>query len=698
VNDRERPRAGDAHPGAFATFLAELRRRRLGPFLIAYVAVAWVLLQLGEIVLPAFGLGDGALRILVIAVALAFPPAAALSWLFDLTRGGFKRTATLAHDSALPRLALLVGSVLVAGGAALWLRSNDMLTLSEDGSGSGSVVAPTAYDPAEPVTSLAVLPIRDNSPDASLAYLGSGMHDELSMHMGQVDGLRVVSRTSVARYDTVLASAPSIGRDLGVDALVEGSVNRSDSVLRATVRIIHAASDTQIDGFTIDTAGMDPLSFQSLVAAQAAHRMDAVLNGTPPAQPALAAVEPPTERNGPRWLAANREQIDPGSAEHYLRGVSAYRRGDDESLATATRHFEESIRRDSSFAPAFAGRAASLLLSALEDGEIDHVEGLEIMGDAGRAFSAAPWIPEVREVHSLVARTLGEDARNAVAEGPVDFRYADEPAGMDPEVVTIDVSAFDTVLFEGVTGLGRPLADRLAAFVGAGYGDPSRPDAEGSSGEGPPSRPPTLDRRLREAIWLTRTGEFREAADRLREVTESGDGAAGDAWRLLVANVASSFVEVGELGEVLVEWSASGVDGAPSAEEVDAMLVDVDERGDDAYWEWEVERLLEVEADAPGAVRRIELARAYAGAGDRERAVEYLRQSLDRGEPELFSVFNDPVWDGFRRDGEFVEITRTLRRLRTWPDPRRYPIGDGRARTEVERGPDAASSWSRSPS
>ena len=668
MTDPEHPEEAQADPkGGFATFLAELRRRKLGPFLIGYTAIAWVLLQLGEIVMPAFGLGDGALRVLVISIALAFPPAAALAWLFDLTRDGFKRTVTVAQGSALPRAALAAASLVVAGGAGLWLNANGLL--SGTGSESADPAPLVAYDPAEPISSVAVLPLRDNSEDASLGYLGAGMQDELIMHLGQLDGLRVVSRSSVDRYAFDTASAPQIGRDLGVEALIEGSVNRSDTLLRAMLRLVHAPSDTQLDAFTVDTVGMDPLSFQTFVAEVAALRVDLTLKGVGEAELALAETPPAQPGGRPwsrRWITDTAARIDPAAAELYLLGMDAFQSEEAGGWERAREHFAEALRHDSSFAPAIAGLAATRLSAALGDGVIDSAEAEAAFGQASRALDVDPGIPEVREVFALVSRATGNRSGSwpRLAEaGAVNAPVTADAGGL--EGLEIDALAFDTTLVEGVTGLGRTLANRIAILGGedpgpaASTGVAARPGAVDRPG-GQRGR----DRRVREALWLMGSGDLGGAADRLREVVDAADGGPPEAWSLLV-NVLASAGDAARVADAFAEWGTSGASNAPDDSTVGALVQALSAEGMPAYWEWRIARLMEGGGgpEGTGGARRMELARAHAGAGDREQALRFLRQGFERREPEVFTILRDPVWDALRRDEEFMEIAHLVREL-----------------------------------
>ena len=189
---------------AFADLIAELRRRRVVRFALGYCAVAFVLLQLGEIVLPAFGMGDTGLRILVVLVVLGFPPGVALAWVYERTRDGIRRTPDSPTQGMLPRVAFFVLTIGIAGGLAGWLSSRGAFTPG----GEQETIALEAYDPSQPITSIAVLPLADFSPDASEAYFVAGLQEELTATLGQLEWLRVASRTSVMQYQGTTTSAP----------------------------------------------------------------------------------------------------------------------------------------------------------------------------------------------------------------------------------------------------------------------------------------------------------------------------------------------------------------------------------------------------------------------------------------------------------------------------------------------------------
>ncbi|HIF21336.1 MAG TPA: hypothetical protein EYQ27_05370 [Gemmatimonadetes bacterium] len=152
-------------------FVSEMRRRHVVRFALGYAAAAFVILQLADPVFPAFGLGENALRILVIVLALGLPPAAVVAWIYDVTRDGIVRTEGGA-DNVVPRLALLVVTVSVVSGLGVWLAALGVFAPAESAASLADTRStfqePLAeYDPTAPIRSIAVLPLEDFSSDGT---------------------------------------------------------------------------------------------------------------------------------------------------------------------------------------------------------------------------------------------------------------------------------------------------------------------------------------------------------------------------------------------------------------------------------------------------------------------------------------------------------------------------------------------------
>jgi TolB-like protein/DNA-binding winged helix-turn-helix (wHTH) protein/thioredoxin-like negative regulator of GroEL len=121
-------------------------------------------------------------------------------------------------------------------------------------------------DDAARITSIAVLPLQNLSGDSSQEFFSDGMTEALIARLAQLSVVRVTSRTSVMRFKGASAPVPEIGRELGVDAVVEGSVQREGGRVRVTVQLIHAATDSHLWAREFDGTMQDVLDLQRRIA------------------------------------------------------------------------------------------------------------------------------------------------------------------------------------------------------------------------------------------------------------------------------------------------------------------------------------------------------------------------------------------------------------------------------------------------
>ena len=186
------------------------------------------------------------------------------------------------------------------------------------------------------IRSLAVLPLDNFSRDPDQQYFADGMTDELITALAQIGTLRVISRTSVMGLRNTTLSTPEIGRKLGVDALVSGSVQRSGDRVRVTAQLIRAATDDYMWARSYDRELSDALALQGEVAEAIAREVQAQL--TPRERAQIAGGRP----------------VSAKSYELYLRGLAAYRRWDEKSERAALEFLTQALREDSTFASAWA--------------------------------------------------------------------------------------------------------------------------------------------------------------------------------------------------------------------------------------------------------------------------------------------------------------------------------------------------------
>jgi TolB-like protein/DNA-binding winged helix-turn-helix (wHTH) protein/Flp pilus assembly protein TadD len=198
--------------------------------------------------------------------------------------------------------------------------------------------------PSPVIRSLAVLPLENLSGDPSQDYFSDGMTDELITELGQISGLRVISRTSVMTYKGARKSLPQIARELNVDAVVEGTVLRSREQVRITAQLILANADKHLWAQSYEGDVGETLALQKQVARAIAEQIRIEL--TPGERDALKSVK-----------AVNAEAY-----EDYLKGRYFWNKRTADGLTKAVDYFNQAIEKDATYAQAYSGLADSYAL------------------------------------------------------------------------------------------------------------------------------------------------------------------------------------------------------------------------------------------------------------------------------------------------------------------------------------------------
>jgi TolB-like protein/Flp pilus assembly protein TadD len=192
-----------------------------------------------------------------------------------------------------------------------------------------------------------VLPLQNLSNDPNQEYFVDGMTDELITDLAQIRELKVVSKTSIMQYKGTRTPLPQIGRDLGVDAVVEGSVLRSGDRVRITAQLIRTSTDRHIWAEAYDGDLKDVLSLQARVAEAITNQVK--LN--------LTAEESGRLRRG--------RAVNPEALDFYLRGRYAWNQRNVEGFRKGIEYFNQAIEKDPNFALAYSGLADCHTLLAL---------------------------------------------------------------------------------------------------------------------------------------------------------------------------------------------------------------------------------------------------------------------------------------------------------------------------------------------
>ena len=232
------------------------------------------------------------------------------------------------------------------------------------------------------INSLAVLPLKNLSGDQAQEYLADGMTEELIGRLAGIHDLRVISRTSSMHFKDTKLSAPEIAKALRVDAFVEGSVMREGGRIRVHAQLIRGSADEHFWSETYDREMGDVLALQSEIAQAIAEKVKVTITG----------------QEHTMLVAARR--VSPEVYESYLKGRFGSRNTRAE-LEESITCFEEAIRKDPTFAPAYLGLASAYEnLSLILVGAPPNEMRPKVISAAQKALELEPGLAEA---HVLLA-------------------------------------------------------------------------------------------------------------------------------------------------------------------------------------------------------------------------------------------------------------------------------------------------------
>jgi len=387
------------------SLIAELKRRNVFRVAVAYLALAWLLIEVAGTLFPGFGIPEWAFRFVVIVVALGFIPTLIFSWAYEITPEGLKREKEVVRDASITHLtakrldkltiSLIVVALVIIVVDRFWLSSeiSDPSSTSADVVTESTSTAETEYPP----DSIAVLPFANRSANPEDAFFVDGIHDDLLTYISQIGSVKTISRTSVMKYRGSTLSIPEIARELGVATVLEGGVQRAGEQVRINVQLIDARTDDHMWSKIYDRqlTATNIFSIQSEIAESIAEALRATL--TPEARERIDSV--PTE---------NLEAL-----EAYFLGRQSMATRTVSDLARAAEHFEEAVARDPRFALAYVGLADTSLLRSSYGG-LSKDEGFAKSRAA--AERALQLNPRLGEAYSSIAKRKDWEGDDAGAE------------------------------------------------------------------------------------------------------------------------------------------------------------------------------------------------------------------------------------------------------------------------------------------
>jgi len=346
----------------------KLRKRKVFKVAGAYAIVAWVIIQVADVMFPALGLPRWTVTLTVALLIVGLPLALVLAWVFDVTPQGIRLDTSDATSDA---------------------------SVDADTQPAGHV------QPARDRNSVAVLPFLDLSAERDNEYFADGLTEELLNVLCGIGGLRVSSRTSCFSFKGKDVDIPTVAGKLKVAHVLEGSVRKDGNRIRIAAQLIEAESDSHLWSDTYDREMEDIFSIQRDIAQKIVGALRLRLN--PQDLPAVATQSAM-------------------AYDYYLRGLSFVHKFGPQSLRFAIAMFRRATEIDPQFARAWAGLADAHAIMAIYYAR-DLVHKLQADEASTKAVALAPGLAEAH-----VSRGLSFLASEAYAEAEAEFVTAIERA------------------------------------------------------------------------------------------------------------------------------------------------------------------------------------------------------------------------------------------------------------------------------
>ena len=438
-----------------ADLFGQLKERRVFRTAAMYIVVGWLILQVADIVVPALRLPDWTITLLLVLLALFFPLALVLAWVFELTPEGLQRQSKLdaagvvaspsrsrIFDRALiALLAVAVGLLLVERGIqqqddepVVTDAPTDTVRGAAEGQSSPGLVPDAARAEVMP-DSIAVMPFDNLSGDSEQEFFSDGMTHDLITDLSKVPGLFVLASSTVFTYKDRVVAPQQVAEELGVRYVLLGSVRRAGSSIRINAQLVEATSGRQLWAERYDGVMTDVFALQDEVARQ--------IIGS------LAPQLTPDEVDEIKRVA----ETTPEAYDELLRGLAHLRRWTPEEVPLARDYFLSALSIDPGYARAYANVALTYAVP-LEYGWSVSVE--QDSANARKyATKALELNPDLSMVYGSLAMTYINLGDLDAALGSINEALEIDPNYADGYTVGAHISAY-----MGDTDKARSMIDR----------------------------------------------------------------------------------------------------------------------------------------------------------------------------------------------------------------------------------------------
>ncbi|HVF73219.1 MAG TPA: hypothetical protein VM940_16575, partial [Chthoniobacterales bacterium] len=361
-------------------FLAELKRRNVYKVAVAYAVIGWLLIQAGSILFPTFDAPGWVMKVFVIILATGFVVALLISWAFEMTPQGLKRTGEISPNERLPYwsrrkfAAVMAFLAMVAAGLLVFQMTRPPKR--------------EAGPPPVEEKSIAVLPMVNQSGDPNQEYFSDGLSEELINRLGQIEELRVIGRNSSFHFKGKGQDSRDVGQALGVANLLEGSVRTDGARVRISVALVNTLDGTQRWSKSYDRELRDIFALQTEIAQSVANQLRVTLLGEE-----IRDTSEPSNRSLEAYNA-------------YMRGEFYFAQFTPDSTRRSIEFHQEAIRLDPNYTKAYGALAWSYCRLGFFSGAQGAAAFTEARKAAERALALNPDAAIARSALAYVAMNL----------------------------------------------------------------------------------------------------------------------------------------------------------------------------------------------------------------------------------------------------------------------------------------------------
>ncbi len=386
------------------SFFNELKRRNVFKIAIAYLMLSWLILQLVDVLTPILMLPSLFGRIVFMSLVIIFPITMMITWAFELTPEGLKKTSTVSEEESIRHSTgqklnyAIIAFLIMVIGFQLWIAQDD----NED-----TVNNQNAH--ADP--SIAVLPFVDMSEKKNQEYFSDGLSEELLNVLAKFSDLKVAGRTSSFAYKEKNEDLRTIGHDLKVSYILEGSVRKQGTTVRITAQLIRAGDGFHIWSETYDRELSDIFLVQEEIANSIASSLAISMELTP----------------SQNLISTKTKNMDAYDA--YLEGKMLLSKRTPESINNAIKLLNEAVLKEENYAPLWGTLAQAYTLVYYFSNAESPLNGIYLGEMAAR--KALEIDPTSSSAHSVLGDILKDQLQWELAENQYKLALKYDPNNVE---------------------------------------------------------------------------------------------------------------------------------------------------------------------------------------------------------------------------------------------------------------------------